>query len=204
MTKTISVSHLRGLWLLRLFMMIHFRPFAVRGILLVAIAATVAGCTPSKVSQCNKLSSSVNKIRPLAEQFQQEGKNFEAGAKAAGAKNDLKAFKTAAANSANTFSGLTKQLDALVQEIQGIDLKDETLVGLKTRYVANATAINASFKDTSTALTTISKIDNSPKGLQQLQQAASSLSQTAGKMNGLVQEESKLVGDFNNYCGTNK
>lgn len=182
--------------------MINFQP--LRSLVLVTIAGALISCTPSKVSQCNKLSNTVNKIRPIAEQFQQEGKNFEAAAKTAGAKNDLKGFKAAASNSANAFNQLISQLDGLVKEIQGVDLKDETLVGLQTRYVQNATAINTAFKDTSTALTTISKIENSPKGLKELESAGKNLSQTAGKMNTLVQEETRLVSDFNSYCEVDK
>ncbi|MBF2029526.1 MAG: hypothetical protein IGS48_22665 [Oscillatoriales cyanobacterium C42_A2020_001] len=180
-----------------------FRP-AARVLLPLAIAGVAAGCTPSKTSQCNRLLETVNKIRPVAEQFQQEGKSFEAAAKVAGAKNDLKGFKTSAANSANAFSGLTGKMDGIIKEIQSVDLKDETLVQLKDRYVQNATAVNGLFKDTTTALTTISQIENSPTGLKQLDQADRSLTATAGKMNSLVQEENRLVSDFNNYCEVKK
>lgn len=168
-------------------------------LLALALVLSLSACN-SKASQCSKLSSAVNKIRPIAGQFQQEGKTFETAAKAAGAKNDLKAFKTAAASSAQGFEGLTGQLDGLIQEIQTLDLKDETLVSLQGRYVENAQAINSAFRETSTALTTISQIDNSPQGLKDLQQAAATLTQTAGKMNTLVQEEGKMVTDFNTYC----
>lgn len=177
---------------------------AVRVFLPFAIAGILASCTPSKVAQCNKLSKGVNEIRPIAEQIQQEGKKFESAAKAAGAKNDLPAFKAAAADSAKAFDSLIAKLDGLIKDIQGIELQDETLISLKDRYVQNATAINQSFKETSQALATISKIDNSTKGLNELQKAANSLTQTASKMNTLVQEESKMVTDFNTYCEVEK
>jgi chromosome segregation ATPase len=177
--------------------------YSVRILLVLAVALILSACN-SKSSQCSKLSSAINKIRPIAGQFQQEGKNFETAAKAAGAKNDLKAFKAAAASSAKGFDDLTEQMDGLIQEIQTLDLKDETLINLQRRYVENAKTINEAFKETSTALTTISQIDNSPQGLKDLQQAAGTLTQTAGKMNTLVQEEGKMVTDFNNYCGEKK
>lgn len=177
--------------------------YPARILIALAITLTLSACN-SKASQCSKLSSAVNKIRPIAGQFQQEGKNFETAAKAAGAKNDLKAFRAAAATSAQGFSGLTGQMDGLIQEIQTLNLKDETLVGLQSRYVENAKAINSAFKETSTALTTISQIDKSPQGLKNLQQAAGTLTQTAGKMNTLVQEEGKMVTEFNAYCGEKK
>ncbi|EKQ66608.1 hypothetical protein OsccyDRAFT_4395 [Leptolyngbyaceae cyanobacterium JSC-12] len=176
----------------------------MRWLFLLAIAGITAGCVPSKAAQCNKLLEKVNKIRPVAEQFQQEGKNFEAAAKAAGAKNDLQGFKTSAAGSARAFNQLAEKMDDIIQEIQAVDLKDETLAQLKDRYVQNATAVNALFKETTTALTTISQIENSPTGLKQLDQAGRSLTATAGKMNSRVQEENQLVSDFNNYCEVKK
>lgn len=172
-------------------------------VMVLAISLSLSACN-SKSSQCSQLSSSINKIRPIAEQFQQQGKTFETAAQAAGAKNDLRAFKDAAGNSAKAFSDLTGQMDGLIQEIQGLDLQDETLIGIQRRYVDNAQAVNTTFKETSTALTTISQIDNSPTGLKNLQQAAGILTQTASKMSTLVQEEGKMVTEFNAYCEAKK
>lgn len=174
--------------------------YPARMLIALVVALTLSACN-SKSSQCSKLSSTVNKIRPIAGQFQQEGKNFETAAKAAGAKNDVNAFKAAATSSAKGFGDLTGQLDGLIQEIQTLDLKDETLVGLQGRYVENAKAINATFKEISAALTTIGQSSNSAEGVKSRQQAVSTLGQTTRKMNTLVQAESKMVTDFNAYCG---
>lgn len=167
-------------------------------------AIALASCTPSKISQCNKLADSVNKMRPIAEQFQQENKTFDAAAKAASAQNDFKGVKTAAGNAANGFNALTQKLDGLIKDIQAINLQDDKLVGLKDRYVQNAVAINASFKDISNALNTISTLENSPQGLQKLNVAGRNLTATAQKMGGLIQSESQLVSDFNQYCEVKK
>lgn len=169
-----------------------------------AIASTVLSCTPSKVSQCNQLSDSVNQMRPLAEQFQQENQNFDAAAKAAGARNDFNGVKAAAANAATAFGGISNKLDTLIQNIQTMNLQDEQLVSLKNRYVQNATAINNSFKEITNALTTVSKLENSPKGLQDLTTAGRTLTATAQKMSGLIQAETQLVADFNQYCEVKK
>ena len=181
-----------------------WRSPAARLLVPIAIGSTLLSCTPSKVSQCNKLADAVNKMRPIAEQFQQENKTFDAAAKAASAKNDFNGVKAAAANAATAFTGLTTRLDGLVQEIQGTNLQDETLVGLKNRYVENATAINDSFKGITNVLITISKLENSPKGLQDLSRAGRGLSQTASTMGRLIQAETLLVSDFNKYCEVNK
>ena len=184
--------------------MMNLSHLVARFWLLIAITGLIAGCTPSKVSQCNKLSSNVNKIRPIAEQFQTEGKAFETAAKAAITKNDLKAFKASAASSSEAFDKLINELNGLIKEIQQTNLKDETLVGLRDRYVQNATAINAAFQETSTALATISKVESNPQSLKALQQSITNLNQTATKMRTLVQEENQMVSEFNTYCGANK
>ena len=172
----------------------------VRFLLPLAIAGTLISCTPSKISQCNKLADSVNKMRPIAEQFQQENNAFDAAAKTASARNDFNGVKTAAGTAASGFTKLTQQLDELIKNIQGINLQDETLVGLQNRYVQNATAISAAFKDITNALTTISTLENSPKGLKDLNAAGQTLSATAQKMGGLIEAETQLVSDFNKYC----
>jgi hypothetical protein len=178
--------------------------FVVRSLAPVAIAVALLGCTPSKVSQCNKLADTVNKMRPIAEQFQQENKNFDAAAKAASARNDFNGVKTAAGNAATAFNGISGKLDGLIQDMQKLNLQDEKLVSLKDRYVQNATAINTSFKDITTALTTVSQLENSPKGLRDLNTAGQSLTATAQKMNGFIQAETQLVADFNQYCEVKK
>lgn len=178
--------------------------FIARSLVPMAIAATLLGCTPSKVSQCNKLADTVNKMRPIAEQFQQENKNFDAAAKAASARNDFNGVKMAAANAATAFGGITGKLDSLIQDIQKMNLQDEKLVSLKERYAQNATAINASFKEITNALTTVSQLENSPKGLQDLNTAGRSLTTTAQRMSSLIQSETQLVTEFNQYCEVKK
>ncbi len=166
----------------------------------IAIALILASCSASKSSQCGKLSDSVNKMRPLAGKFQQEGKTYEAAVKAAATKSDFNAFKAASATSATAFNGLVTDLDRLIKEIEAIDLKDETLIALKTRYLQNTIALNSAFKDNSSALTIFSTIESSPQGLKDQQKAAADLTRSAATIQNLVVEEGRLVADFNNYC----
>ncbi|GAB4327552.1 MAG: hypothetical protein OHK0047_13540 [Leptolyngbyaceae cyanobacterium] len=169
--------------------------------MLIALAAVLllSACN-SKSSQCSKLSSAINRIQPIAQQFQQESKNFETAAKAAGAKNDLKAFKAAAASSAQGFNTLTEKMDELIREIQALNLKDEMLIGLQGRYVENAKATNSTFREISSALTTIGESNNSAEGVESSQQAVVTVTQATQKLSTLVQEEGKMVTDFKSYC----
>jgi hypothetical protein len=171
-----------------------------RGLVAIAIVLFLAGCSASKASQCGKLSDSVNKMRPLAGKFQQEGTTYETAVKAAATKNDFNAFKAASASSATAFNRLIADLDGLIKEIEAIDLKDETLLDLKMRYLQNTSAMNSAFKANSSALTTFSTIESSPKGLKNQQEAAADLTRSAATIQNLVVEEGRLVADFNNYC----
>ena len=171
-----------------------------RGLGAIAIVLALASCSASKASQCSKLSESVNKMRPLAGKFQQEGKTYEAAVKAAATKSDFNAFKMASATSAAAFNRSIAELDGLIKEIDAIALKDETLLSLKKRYLQNTIAMNSAFKDNSSTLTTFSTIESSPQGLKDQQKAAADLTRSAATIQNLVVEEGRLVADFNNYC----
>ncbi len=166
----------------------------------IAIVLILAGCSASKSSQCSKLSDSVNKMRPLAGKFQEEGKIYEAAVRSAAAKSDFNAFKAASATSATAFNRSIADLDGLIKEIDAIDLKDETLLSLKTRYLQNTIAMNSAFKDNSSALTTFSTLESSPQGLKDQQKATGDLTRSATTIQTLVIEEGRLVADFNHYC----
>ncbi len=169
-------------------------------LMLVAIATTVFGCTPSKTSQCNQLANTVNKMQPLAEKFQTERQNFATAAKTASSHNSFKEVKMAAGNAVTRFTPLTQELDQLIQDLQAIKLIDPTLVRLQQQYVQNATAISASFKNITAALATVSTLDNTPKGLADLKTAGQTITTAEKTMNGLFQTDQQLVGDFNKYC----
>ena len=171
-----------------------------RGLGAIAIVLALAACSASKASQCSKLSDSVNKMRPLAGKFQQEGKTYEAAVRAAATKSDFNAFKMASATSAAAFNRSIAELDGLIKEIDAIALKDETLLSLKKRYLQNTIAMNSAFKDNSSTLTTFSTIESSPQGLKDQQKAAADLTRSAATIQNLVVEEGRLVADFNNYC----
>ena len=171
-----------------------------RGLGAIAIVLALAACSANKASQCSKLSESVNKMRPLAGKFQQEGKTYEAAVRAAATKSDFNAFKMASATSAAAFNRSIAELDGLIKEIDAIALKDETLLSLKKRYLQNTIAMNSAFKDNSSTLTTFSTIESSPQGLKDQQKAAADLTRSAATIQNLVVEEGRLVADFNNYC----
>ncbi|MBF2029525.1 MAG: hypothetical protein IGS48_22660 [Oscillatoriales cyanobacterium C42_A2020_001] len=188
--------------------MVKRKQYLRRGLLLLApvvcmglVSAEAAIAAPNKAAQCDRLVTAANKMAPIAERFLQESQNFEKAANAAGDNGDLSAFQKAASKSAGIFNQLVTQLDRVTTEIRGVSLQDQSLINFKNEYVTIATSINSAFKDTIGALTTISKAQNSPAGLEVIQKASESLDRVANRMDGVAQKEDKLVDNFNRYCG---
>ncbi|MDX2100869.1 MAG: hypothetical protein SFW36_24075 [Leptolyngbyaceae cyanobacterium bins.59] len=138
--------------------------------LTAALLATVIGglataCGESKVSQCNKLSAVVNKVAKEAQALSKANKP-----------DDQFAQLSKAADS----------LDGYAAELQQVQLKDETLKGYQTRFVAIYT-------DTSKASRSL--VDAFKKRDQKAGNAAlNSLQEVASR-------EDPLLKEVNTYCG---
>ena len=171
-------------------------------ILLVgAIAAGLTACGPSKVDQCNSLSTPINKVKPTVEKFAQGGKNFEKEVQEAGQKKDLPKIQSLMKEYADGTRNLGKELDGLSKEIGGVSLKDETLIGFKDQYVKTLTGFNQEIGNLTTTLETMGKAKlDSPEGLAEFEKAGKSLDGSDVKVNALVTQESDTVSKFNTYC----
>jgi len=128
-----------------------------------AIGFLVVGCGESKVTQCNKISAVVNRA---ANETQSIGKS----------------------NNPDKIAELSKAADTVDQyakELEGVQVKDDNLRGLKTRFVKM-------YKDTSKSsrdLVAAAKVKNVPAVKTSLQ----SLQTATG-------QETTLVSEFNQYC----
>jgi hypothetical protein len=134
--------------------------------LIAAISLVAASCGESKVSQCNKLITVVNKAANDARSLGQSSG----------------ADKTA---QLDKFSQLADKLDGYTNELNAIDLKDETLKGLRTQFIKMYRGTGASSRELVTAV----KAKNSKAAntaVQALQVATA--------------QEPKLVSDANKYC----
>ena len=127
--------------------------FAAVGIL---IASFVAGCGESKIDQCNKLIEEINKLDPLAGEFETKsdgiGKTLESV-------KDFDEFKKKAIELSNTFNGITSKWDSINQEIKKIELADEKLVSFQKKYTTNSNEVMKGIQWMSQAFKDISKIE---------------------------------------------
>ncbi len=145
--------------------------------LLIAVLAT--GCGETKVAQCNKLAEAINKGEPLATGFQEEtAKSGSIFAKITSSE-EAKAQATQVATNLDQFA---KDWKSLNQEVQTIDLADETIVGLQQRYVQTGNEFVQGMQDLGQVMVDLSKVEATPEGLEALQQISSDFSTVSEKM----------------------
>ncbi len=142
--------------------MIQFR----KSVSLIAIAASLSllatGCE-TKVAQCNKLTKVAN---AASTEFQEMGKDQKA--------DKVEQLKKAA-----------DRLDQYIKDMDGIELKDEKLVGYKGRF----NKMYGEIRDASRALVTAA----------QAKDVAGTKSAFEKMMTG-VKQETPLVTEVNQYC----
>ena len=174
---------------------------ASKVLLVSAIAAGLTACGPSKVDQCNSLSTPINKVKPTVEKFSQGGRDFEKEVQAAGEKQDLPKIQSLLKEYADGTRGLGKEMDGLSKEISGVPLKDEALIGFQKQYVQTVEGFNQEIGKLTSTLDTMSKSKlDTPEGQAEFQKAGNSLDSSGQKVTALVQQESKTVDEFNTYC----
>jgi small-conductance mechanosensitive channel len=170
-------------------------------LLVTAIAGGLVACGPSKVDQCNGLSKAVNNVKPIADKFTQSSQAFEKESQTALSTKNFAQFQASLKKYSSGSKSLNQELDGAIKNVDAVDLKDETLVGLKKQYVQASNGLNQGIADLTKSLDKMSqaKLD-SPDGVNILQQAGKELDATSNKMSGLVKQENETVSKFNKYC----
>jgi hypothetical protein len=124
----------------------------------ISAVGTLVGCD-NKIGQCNALIEVINKEQgPL---------------------------KSASGSDPAALKKLADTLDNVATKVEGVELKDEKLVGFRDDYAEMAKELGKASRDTATALES-----NDP------QKAA----EAAKAMKGFGPRESDLVDNINNYC----
>lgn len=173
-----------------------------RSIALTAVGASIAtlatGCGPSKVAQCNQLAEAINKGTPLVSNFQQESaKSSSIFANM----RDINGIKQQSVEAAAVFNKFADDWDNLNQEIEGLEFKDEKIIGYQQRYVQSGEQLTQGLRDMGQVMTNLSTVEQSPAGLQTLRTVASDFSTAAQKLMSVGQEGSQVVNELNTYCG---
>ncbi len=178
----------------------------IRAVGQILVAATVIGvnltaCGPTKVAQCNALSSEINKASGLGKKFEAVGKELEAkGSKIKG----IEGFHAMAKEGAEKVSVLVKELDGFTTQVKSVELKDEKLVGYRDKAVTLYTGASKSLKDVGTVLGEFSKMEANESGKKMLQDSTKKLEAAMKDLQKVDKEEQAVAKEFNEYCGVEK
>jgi hypothetical protein len=163
--------------------------------LVIAILAT--SCGETKVAQCNKLAEVINKGEPLATDFQEE--SAKSGSIFAKITNSQEA-KAQATQVATNFNQFARDWESLNQEVQTIDLVDETIIGLQQRYVQTGNEFVQGMQDLGQVMVDLSRVEATQEGLETLKKVSSDFSTVSQKMVSVGQQSDEVVSELNNYC----
>lgn len=164
----------------------------------MAIAVLMTGCGESKITQCNKLTGGINKLAPLAVEFDQKGQEIGKGFEQA---KNLDQIKKQAGESAKTFNDFATRWDSSTQEIKTIELADEKLKGFQGRYNQAASTLGKGIRDMTKVLTDISKIEGTSKTLEKLKQIQPEINTISKNSQQAGTDMDKVAGEINSYCG---
>lgn len=99
--------------------------------LVSAIALLFAGCSESKVTQCNKIIKVANQAATLSQQF---GKNSKSG------------------KGSQALTELATKINQVGTQMKGVEVKDEKLKGFQERFLALYQNISKGLNDTAVAI----------------------------------------------------
>jgi hypothetical protein len=169
----------------------------------ILVAATVIGvnltaCGPTKVAQCNALASEINKVSGLGEKFKAVNKALVTkGSKIESIQDSHNLTKESSENVAS----LVEELDSFTNQVKGVELKDEKLVGYRDQAVTFYTKTSKSLKDLGTVLGSFSKLEVNESGKKMIQDSSKKLDASIKEIQQAHKEEQALAKALNEYCG---
>ncbi len=172
----------------------------------VLAAATLIGvnltaCGPTKVAQCNALSSEINKASGLGKKFESVGKDLEAKG---GQIKGIADFQKMAKEGAEKVNVLVKELDEFTGKVKAVELKDEKLVAYRDRGVTLYSGASKSLKDVADVLQQFTKMEANEAGKKMLETSSKKMEAATKDLQKVDQEEKALTKEFNKYCGADK
>ena len=178
----------------------------IRALIQVLVAATIVGvnlvaCGPTKVAQCNLLSSEINQAAGLGKKFEAVGKELEANGRKV---KDIEGFHRMAKEGAQKVTALVTELDGFTAKVKGVELKDERLVGYRDQAVTIYLGASKSLKEVSGVLDQFTKLEANEEGKKMLAASSKKLETATADLQKVDQEEQKVSKEFNEYCGVEK
>ena len=164
------------------------------------VGMTLTACGPSKVTQCNTLSTEINKAAGLGKKFETVGKEMNP---AGGIKN-IEDFHRVSKEASAKVKTLVGELDGLIVSVKGAELKDEKLVGYRDRSVTAYSTASKSLTEVSDILVTFTKVEANEAGQKQIKDSLKDLQKATTAMETVDKDEKAISSEFNTYCGADK
>ncbi|MBD0335509.1 MAG: hypothetical protein ICV62_08470 [Cyanobacteria bacterium Co-bin13] len=158
----------------------------------------LAGCGPSRVSQCNRLAEVVNQTQGFMSEFETEIQSFSQNASQVRNLDDIKA---AASQYTSAVDGVVTDLDGLVGDLRGTQLKDDTLVSFRDDYVGVVEGFKGSLQQASNAMDLVVTVPSEAELPARIEESQKQTMEAVSSIEQLSQTESQLIGTVNSYCG---
>ena len=173
------------------------RPSNLIAITTILTGLLVSSCSESKVSQCNKVISIVNKLQPLSENLQKDLRSIEQP------KNpeDFNQIKQVVTKTSELFQKASADVGNIKTELRGTNLSDEKLKGFQTTYVANIEKVETGLKSLGEITQKASQVKNRAE-LENLGKAnQQDLVKNFQQADEAIKENQKIGSEINTYCG---
>ncbi len=164
------------------------------------VSMILTACGSSKVTQCNTLSTEINKASGLGKKFEAVGKEMSP---ASGIKSiqDLHRISKEASAKVKTLVG---ELDSFITNVKAADLKDEKLVGYRDRTVTTYSTAAQSLMQVADILTQFTKVEANETGQKQIKESLKDLQKAATVLETVNKDEKAISSEFNTYCNADK
>ena len=177
-----------------------------------AIAFSVTGCGLTKTVQCNNLIDTINEGIALIEDFEKKSQDFESKTEKAKDPGTMVPIMNEFADLLETFTG---ELGTVTEDLDAIELKDETLIGFQQDYSSNLKELNGLFgqltqalRDMGGVLDAISKTpraqitpDKAKKWAADAQKAEADVAKVETNSKTATEAIDTIADDINDYCG---
>ncbi|NEP46766.1 MAG: hypothetical protein F6K35_49280, partial [Okeania sp. SIO2H7] len=141
----------------------------------IAKLRAIAGCGPSRISQCNQLISTINK-----------------GSTLVNAQKDR--------YDATSSRHLALQLKTVAYEIQILELENKKLEDYQNQFSQFFRELSQAFSEIALALEAGHRVETNREGRQKLEEAQNQLAIAGQKANQTAEEEDTLIEELQNYC----
>ncbi|NJL90683.1 MAG: hypothetical protein HC916_13510 [Coleofasciculaceae cyanobacterium SM2_1_6] len=158
---------------------------------------TLVGCGESKISQCNKLITEINRGQEAYEKSTSEMQNL--GKFNPTNPEELKAQITKIKDSLAIF---VQNVRTVSQDIKALTLADTQLQELRTSYATQLEAMATGLDDSGKAMSSLGEINfTATDAFKKVEASTKQIGESIQTVSKAGLESNRIVGEINTYCG---